>query len=394
MNLLLKIAFWVTVSLLAPVWAWAQYAEIDAYALEATSADEANLTHLSTYLIAGASTEEETIRSFYTWLIHHIRYDDGRDFVLGQKSNQHDVEATLRSRMAVCTGFAYLFDALCKKAQIPCEVVSGYSKIRAGVTPLLEQPDHAWNAVLVAGEWQLLDVTWAASIAADPAGYPGRDSDYYFFPSPRQMLLDHLPADPLWQLLEFPINPSQFQQNPTDTSTLSTDQSLRLAYADSLAKQQLLSAAQSQLNTLYRAYKFQPTEANAKHLGHAYMEEYLRWSEVEERLQQTDSIGALLAVQVELLGWASRAQEYIELYDWQKENLAYSYLNHAVGLSRQLNEEDALDNPQEILLQVRENLLQSQSMLQEVPANSFTENGLNRCREYLQLVEDYLKEYR
>ena len=55
----------------------------------------------------------------------------------------------LMEGQAVCQGYAYAFKMLCDQAQIPCWIVTGYYK----------EP-HAWNYVLLNGNYYQVDITW------------------------------------------------------------------------------------------------------------------------------------------------------------------------------------------------------------------------------------------
>lgn len=55
---------------------------------------------------------------------------------------------------AVCEGYAEAFEYLCYRAGLPCRVVVGQ-----GITEE-KQETHAWNQVLIDGEWLNIDATW------------------------------------------------------------------------------------------------------------------------------------------------------------------------------------------------------------------------------------------
>ena len=366
---------------------------IDRYALAASEKVEGDLNSLYDYLVAEARNDREKVRSFFTWITHHIRYDLEMALALEKKPVPQSVQATLNRRKAVCLGYAELFEALCEKAKIPCAVVSGYSKTLPTSQPDLEEPDHAWNAVLIDGKWQLLDASWTASIVRDPQGFPGRDSDFYFFAPPTRFLLDHLPADPMWQLVDCPLSADQFRTAKINYSIPVSLADSCFAYEDSIRGYWNLTPPERTLHSLQNSYRFNPTTSNAEQLGHAYMDRFIRLSEVEEQLQQSDSIENLLTIQRQLFRLAGRAQQYIELYDWQKENLAYTHINYAVGLSRKMNDLEEDRDIYNTLRAMQQHLSQAQTMLGEVPQNLFTEQGLTRCKEYLAFVSQSLEAY-
>ena len=367
-------------------------APADTYALAIPDEAERKLDQLAAYLLAGEPSESVRLRRIFTWITQRIRYDEGRKFVLGERSNQYDVFRTLRTRQAICLGYSRLLLALCEKAELECEEISGYSKAKPGIPPSMNGPDHVWNAVRIDGEWQLVDLTWAAAIAAEPEDFPYRDLEYYYCAPPARFLLDHLPADPLWQLVDCPRSPEQFLQNPTDTSQLFADAPC-WAWSDTLAHYRSRAEEDRRIEGLQRSYRYLPIPANGAQLGHAYMDRFVRLSEVSDRLQNTAPMDSLIPLQERMIENAQLAQEYIELYDWQKENLAYTHLNYSVALSFQLADGTAPRKEKATLQLMEQNLLTARDLLQAVPLNTLAENGLERCEEYLTVVRGYLKEY-
>ena len=53
---------------------------------------------------------------------------------------------------------------------------------------------HAWNAVKVADNWQLVDTTWDDSDS-------GKYSADYLMPPPEAMIASHIPQHSDWQLI-------------------------------------------------------------------------------------------------------------------------------------------------------------------------------------------------
>jgi transglutaminase/protease-like cytokinesis protein 3 len=62
--------------------------------------------------------------------------------------------------------------------------------------------DHAWNAVQINGQWQLLDATWGAGYADDSRHYVRSFDDFWFLTPPSQFVYTHYPDDASWQLLK------------------------------------------------------------------------------------------------------------------------------------------------------------------------------------------------
>ena len=83
---------------------------IDAYARSCPANAKTNLDALSTYLRKSTRTDLEKARSIYVWLTANISYD-AKAFnteIYGDQSP----EGVLKSKKAVCAGFAELYTAL------------------------------------------------------------------------------------------------------------------------------------------------------------------------------------------------------------------------------------------------------------------------------------------
>ena len=71
-------------------------------------------------------------------------------------------ETVLQRKVAVCDGYARLFTTLCDYAGIRSAIIVGYA--RAGTNKPAKRfgINHYWNAVMIDGNWYLLDATWAS----------------------------------------------------------------------------------------------------------------------------------------------------------------------------------------------------------------------------------------
>lgn len=100
------------------------------------------------------------------YLIDHLRYDHEKARAMdhpGYSGRHQSPEETLRTGRGVCQDYAALFEVLAAQ--------KGYTVRSVRSTQL----DHAWNEVLLAGRWWLIDVTWNdAEIFADGTSLPSQ----------------------------------------------------------------------------------------------------------------------------------------------------------------------------------------------------------------------------
>ncbi len=373
------------------------FTSIDSHARKVPATICKNIDDLANYLTEPASNDFEKARSFYVWLTSNISYDM-QAYKNGKRRINQNNEDILRRKRAVCFGYSQFFKTLCDKVGLPSEIISGYSKGSLTSTPNLEQPDHAWNAVKLEGKWYLLDATWGAGVVYRQSEFVHQFSEDYFLTSPKELIINHLPADPMWQLLPCVISIDDFSASPKELLNLVADKSHNcVSYADSLAKFEQLGYHQKTLKTAINSYQFNPTKANAKELGHAYMdyEAYLDAKAV--KLQETDSIDELLAIQQEMIQTCEQATQYIELYDRQKENLAYTYINYAVTISKKLPEFKSVKNYYQMVMIYQEMLpyfQKAQQLLMKLPTNFYMESAKEQCRSNIEAIINNLEIYR
>ncbi|MBN2031030.1 hypothetical protein JW824_12400 [bacterium] len=191
----------------------ARFADIDRHALRAPQSVRHSVERLAAYLTEPCRNDLEKVRSIYRWITENISYD-----VEGYRSGNYgdlSPESVLSSGSAVCSGYTGLFGMLADASGIEVIEISGWAKgigYEAG-DPILGPTNHAWNAVKIGDGWYLIDSTWGAG-SSDGIRFVRQFEEHYFLTPPEQFIFDHLPEDPSWQLLEYPLSESQFVHLP------------------------------------------------------------------------------------------------------------------------------------------------------------------------------------
>ncbi len=184
------------------------YAKADSIALNFPKGEYKSYADLASWLTADLHTDHEKFRVLFRWITDNISYS---------KSNKSgDANKVLRSKKAVCAGYAALLEAMCNYAGIYCETVIGYSKTDINdINKPLKTIDHAWNAVELNGKWYLVDVTWATSYYDRKTKKTVKSfNELYYLTSPEAFAAKHFPKDEKWQLLDKPVSKSDFIKSP------------------------------------------------------------------------------------------------------------------------------------------------------------------------------------
>jgi len=161
--------------------------------------------------------DDEKVRAVYYWITENIGYD-----CTGYHNGlliSREIDDILRSRKAVCSGYAALMQFGCDAMNIECKTISGAARVHE--QDIFFHPDslksnHAWNAVKLNGEWKLIDATWASGYSdKDVTKFIKERKDAYFFMQPARFIYTHLPDDSAWQLLkDTVVTPGAFCNQP------------------------------------------------------------------------------------------------------------------------------------------------------------------------------------
>jgi transglutaminase/protease-like cytokinesis protein 3 len=166
---------------------------------------------LTEYLKKGAKSKKELAQLIYYWISLYIDYDV--ESFVNNTIDDVSAESTFLNRKSVCAGYANLFKEFCNISKIKCEVINGYAKGYNYNGEYLEKTNHAWNAIKMHDKWQLIDVTWGTGGLDNSNGKLSFEKELcvrYLMDSPEDFLLEHLPENPEWQLLEKPITKDEF----------------------------------------------------------------------------------------------------------------------------------------------------------------------------------------
>jgi len=183
-----------------------EFAAIDAHALAAPASATGSISSLSAYLVKPARNESECARAIFRWITARIAYDTSA------ASEGLDPDLVLSRRRAACMGYASLFKALAKEAGLKAETIVGHVKrVKPEMTggPDLWE-NHAWNAVEIAGHWQLVDCCWGAGHCNERGRFTRKFTPHYFLTAPDVFIYNHFPNNPRWQLLARPLSRAEF----------------------------------------------------------------------------------------------------------------------------------------------------------------------------------------
>lgn len=343
-----------------------------------------DLEGLCTYLVEKTYTEKEKAWAIYRWITLNIDYDKYA-YKNGSRRINKTVEDILNREMAICFGYATLFKAMCDQIGLNSELIVGYSKGTLTSTPELKKPDHAWNAVQIDDEWALLDATWGSSLINAENDFVRQFKEGYFLTSPQNFIVNHLPIDPMWQLLDCPIGTSIYRQSPTQIQNHIANSEPCYNYQDSIRQFRTLARHNKKLQEGLNAYRFNPTDENRRELIQAYMDYASRLSDQSERFQNSGDLDSLILLQDQVLDACEKAGALGPLYNWQQELRISTLMNQAVALYQQaedLDNSQAAANYKTAII----HLEKADELLQLLPESYFSGPAKQQCQQYLEVI--------
>ena len=168
-------------------------------ALRIPTAETYSSAAIARYIQANFTTDRQKLHAIYSWVTANIRYSTDSMYNINWGPDPEiKVSAALRRKKGVCENFAAVFTDIALKCNIPSFVVSGFTTA--------SKASHSWSAAYIDSTWFLCDPTW-------DIGY-GNDTKYFLI-QPDEFIESHMPFDPLWQLLPYPITQQQFFRGNT-----------------------------------------------------------------------------------------------------------------------------------------------------------------------------------
>ena len=362
------------------------FADIDRHASKVPKKHTKDIENLTTYLVSPFENPTDMVRSIYTWIGRNIEYDhsgvNGEDY-----SYNYQVDLVFEKKKAVCTGFANLFAHMVGLANIPIATIPGYTKNSVTSEASLMYPDHVWNAVLIRGEWRLVDATWDAGLWRSSGGAENPEIDRYFMPPPLIFLQDHLPAMEMWQLVSKPYTIEHFAANniPLTDSTLQIGS---YAFKDTIDRFLNLPKFQQKLVEYEKTYAVNPTKKNAELMSHGLMDFAGILSDSLEKIEDDASSIFALKLEREILTYCKKSEKHISFHNWQAKLYANTLISHSV---RKYNHHLPDDNSrQRELKTVLSDLERAKEILLQLKSNFWRGAALNECENFIKVIQSQM----
>ena len=184
-----------------------------------------NAEELSTFISRDFNTEDEKVRAIYSWIIKNIAYDPNEykkfnyNFKNYRERNQKEektrtqiIKRTLQKGIAVCEGYAMVFERLCQLQGISTYLVRGDTKTTFTDIGRPFNVNHMWNVAVIDGKPFLFDPTWGAGKYHDK--FIKEPSYFYFKTPPKLFFKTHYPDQFEDAFIDTIITSEEFSKMP------------------------------------------------------------------------------------------------------------------------------------------------------------------------------------
>jgi hypothetical protein len=193
----------IFVVLQSPIFAQ-DYERIDATILLYQASFESP-EELSKFITRDFHSEEEKVRGIYSWIIQNVAYDpdeykqfnyrfkDYRERNAKEENTRAKIiKRTLKKGIAVCEGYAMLFEKLCELQGISNYLVKGDIKTNFNDIGRPFKKSHMWNVAFIDGAPFLFDPTWGAGKYKNKFV---KEPSYFFYKTdPNLFFKSHYPS--------------------------------------------------------------------------------------------------------------------------------------------------------------------------------------------------------
>ncbi|MET3880814.1 transglutaminase domain-containing protein [Chitinophaga sp. OAE865] len=160
----------------------------------------ASPTMMAKWLKAHTGNAVALQQALFNWMATHIAYDvENMNRISSYRDSAAAMLKTLRTRKGLSTDYAVLYAQVCREAGVPAIVVTGY-----GLQNGIPTGSHDWVVVKNGAQWAITDPTWGAGVVENGRFVPGINWTW-FRTVPQVAVKTHMPYDPMWQMLPFPL---------------------------------------------------------------------------------------------------------------------------------------------------------------------------------------------
>lgn len=159
------------------------------------------------YVCRPHRSDAQRLRAIFTWVGEKVAWDEDIE------GGDIDLKRVIQLKRGCPQEVAALVMEMCRAVGIHAEIVQGFLKTPGEQVEVdcLSRPNHWWNAVLVDGEWRMMDCSLASPTHPKRSFYSSANShvaeSWYFLARPMEICYTHIPLQADLQHICPPISP-------------------------------------------------------------------------------------------------------------------------------------------------------------------------------------------
>ncbi|KAJ5495266.1 hypothetical protein N7539_000382 [Penicillium diatomitis] len=159
------------------------------------------------YICRPYKSDVQRLRAIFTWVSEKIAWEEPLDGI------EVDMKRVLHAKRGSPQEIAYLVHEMCAAVGLHAETIRGFLKSPGEPLDLesLSRPNHWWNAVLVDGEWRVMDCALANPTNPQRSNFVTLNMStaetWYFLARPLDICFSHIPLYPEEQHICPPVSP-------------------------------------------------------------------------------------------------------------------------------------------------------------------------------------------
>ena len=154
------------------------------------------------YLCRPYRSDVQRLRAIFTWVSERVTWEDDFETLDPTSTAAVDTRRVVQTKRGCTHEIAFLVAELCAAVGVHAEVVRGYLKTPGESLEFenVARPNHWWNALIIDGEWRLIDCALANPTNPNRTKYSSagisQAETWYFLARPIQFCWSHVPLLP------------------------------------------------------------------------------------------------------------------------------------------------------------------------------------------------------
>ncbi|KAM0723700.1 hypothetical protein Q7P37_000688 [Cladosporium fusiforme] len=157
------------------------------------------------YVCRPHRSDVQRARAIFTWIAERIAWEE-------EYETQPDSRRVIQSKRGCSEEIAVLVRDMCNAVGLHSEVIRGYLKCPGEILDVqsIARPNHWWNAIIIDGEWRIMDCALASPTHPKRSLYTSASSsvaeNWYFLARPIEICYTHVPLLPEQQHIVPPVD--------------------------------------------------------------------------------------------------------------------------------------------------------------------------------------------